>query len=83
MSESEPEYQEMLDEGLARYFDVKCLCRIQPGSGPRGDSSRGMRRGGSKGSCDRKLVIKTVGTDDNPADVGTKWFDDVRNSCTC
>ena len=29
--ESEPEYQDMLDDGLARYFDVKCLGRIGPG----------------------------------------------------
>ena len=31
LSESEPEYQDMLDEGLARYFDVKCLGRIGQG----------------------------------------------------
>ena len=28
MSESEPEYQDLLDEGLARYFDVKRLGRV-------------------------------------------------------
>ena len=31
MSESEPQYQDMLDGGLARYFDLKCLGRIGPG----------------------------------------------------
>ena len=31
LAESEPEYQDMLDEGLARYFDVTCLGRIGPG----------------------------------------------------
>ena len=31
LSESEPEDQDMLDELLARYFDVKCLGRIGPG----------------------------------------------------
>ena len=30
LSESKPEYQDMLSEGLARYFDVKCLCRTEP-----------------------------------------------------
>ena len=30
MLESEPEHQDMLDEGLARHFDVKCLRRIGP-----------------------------------------------------
>ena len=31
MSESEPEYQDMVDEGLARNFDVKCLGQTGPG----------------------------------------------------
>ena len=51
MSESEPEDQDMLDVGLARNFDVKCLDRIGPGFRAEVDSSRGMCRGASKGSC--------------------------------
>ena len=35
-SESEPECQDVLDEGLVRYFDVKCLGRIGPGFLPEG-----------------------------------------------
>ena len=31
LSESKPQHQDMLDEGLARYFDVKCLRRVGPG----------------------------------------------------
>ena len=30
-SASERQYQDVLDEGLARYSDVKCLGRIGPG----------------------------------------------------
>ena len=31
VSESEPEYQDMVDKGLAGHFDMKCLGRIGPG----------------------------------------------------